>query len=153
MTAPLNDNNTLLVLYGMGQPLYSSRNLTQTFTMIAAAKKFARTVNGSMMDLSYEEFRLFATDITCTDVEAPSLDGIYVGMMIEVDCAFELSYPTGGQPSRWVVDGSERVEGDYTFYRPRLGCVVIDYDFSFAEYQADYTWKLSLEESGLPMES
>lgn len=143
--------NTLLVLYDMGQPLYAARGLIQTVSPIAAAKNTSRSINGVAMDLSYDQFKLYASEITCTDFETPSLDGVWPGQVIGVDCVFELSYVTSTEgPSRPVVTGSERTDGDITFYRPHLEMMVVEFESGFSEYEAEYSWKLSLEETELP---
>lgn len=147
MTLPAT--NTLLVLYDMGQPLYAARGLTQTLTPIAAAKNISRSINGRSMDLSYSQFQLYSSEITCTDFETMSLDGVWPGKIITVDCTCELSYLTSTDgPSRNVVDDSERVDGEFTYYRPRLEMIITDFDEQFAEWEAEYSWKLSLEETG-----
>jgi hypothetical protein len=74
---------------------------------------------------------------------------MWPGQELTVDCACELSYPTTtGSPQRAVVPGFARVEGDYTFYRPRLTMLVVDF---YLEATADeegtvQSWRLELEE-------
>ncbi len=144
-----NANNTLLVLYGLGQPLYSARGLSQTLTPIPGATNLARSINGDAMDLSYDQFRKYASTISCTDVETPSLDGIWPGMFVTVECVCELSYmSSGGTPERYAVSGSTRMDdgSGITFYRPILDMQIIGLDVNCDEYKDAYQWTLSLEE-------
>lgn len=149
MSAVTNATHSLLVLYYMGQPLYSSRGLTQTYQPIAAANNVSRSINGNAMDLSYEQFHLYSSEITCTDFDSPSLDGVWPGMFISVDCTFELSYITAlGSPQRNAVAESSVARGDFTHYRPHMEFVVVDFSVGHDEYQDSYNWRLSLEEAG-----
>lgn len=137
---------TVLVLSVNGVPLYSARGLTQTLQPIDAAHVTRRTINGTLVDLSVDKFHKYSSKISCTDVEAPALNGIMPGMPITVDCAAELVYPTGGSPTRTVISGSARVVGAYTIYRPRLQMMVIGLSESLAEYAREVQWELDLEE-------
>ena len=145
---PIPATKTLLVISGAsGIPLYSARGLTQVLTPIEASSQIERSINGEVMDLSHPQFRKYDSEISCTDVETPALDGVWPGMEVEVECVAELSYPTsGGSPQREVVSGSSRVEGDFTFYRPVLQMVVVSFDIQLEEYAADYQWTLRLTE-------
>lgn len=144
-------NETLLAISGPGVSPYSARGLTQSLEPIAAAASMRRTINGALRDLSQPQFRKYQSTISCADQVAPALDGIWPGMILVVDCVAELSYKTGGSPSRPVasVDSSEdatRTDGGYTFYRPRLTMRVVNYTESNDEYGATVTWSLQLEE-------
>jgi hypothetical protein len=138
---------TLLVISGPGMPTYAARGLTQTLDPIDAAGAIARTVNGGLIDLSPVQMRKYKSTISCTDVEAPALDGVWPGMPVTVDCVSELGYLTaGGSPQRTVVTGSSRTAGVWTWYRPRLDMMVISYSTSTDEYGAAIGWSLELEE-------
>jgi hypothetical protein len=134
-------NETLLVLS------YSARGLTQTLEPIQAAANNRRSINGKLKDLSQVQFRKYSSTISCADQLAPALDGIWPGQLLTVDCVAELSYKTaGGSPSRTVVTSSSRVEGAYTYYRPRLTMRVMAYSESEDEYGRVVQWSLQLEE-------
>jgi hypothetical protein len=140
---------TLLVLLSNGVPLYSARNLDQTLDPIKAVAAPRRTVNGLLVDLAVDKFKKYESVITCSDVEAPAFDGVFQGMKVTVDCVAELVYRTvGGAPSRPVVDGSERVVGAFTIYRPRLMMMVTGVQQSINEYGRRVKWSLTLEETG-----
>ena len=144
----MTTDSTLLVLSGIGIPPYSARGLTQTLAPIAAAASLRRTVNGALVDLSASQFRKYASTITCTDQQAPALDGIWPGAVVVVDCVAELAYAldlvsTAG-PEREVV--ASREEGDWVFYRPRLTMRVTGFEVSRDEWGAAVGWKLDLEE-------
>lgn len=138
---------TLLVISGAGVQPYSARGLSQTLDPIGQATNARRTVNGALKDLSFDGFRKFKSTISCNDQTAPAFDGVWPGQTITVDCVKELCYKTaGGSPSRTVVSGSSRVEGDYTFYRPQITFMVMAYSASEEEYTASAPWSLTLEE-------
>ena len=145
--ATLPASNTLLVISGPGIPLYAARGLTQTLDPIDASAVTARTVNGTLIDLSPHQMRKYTSTISCTDVDAPALDDIWPGMALTVDCVAELGYLTAsGTPARTVVPGSSRVVGGYTYYRPRLEMLVTKYTASTDEYGAAISWSLELAE-------
>jgi len=152
MPTPTLPTNTLLVIYEVGQPLYASRGLTQTYQPIKQALQQSRSVNGVAMDLSAEQFRgLIDSEITCTDFQSPSLNGVKAGKIITVDCAFEYSYLTAtDSPAKSVVGGSTRIQGAFTFYRPSIVFMVVDFSVGFEEYKSEYAWKLALTEYGAP---
>lgn len=138
---------TVLVLDGMGVPPYSARGIKQTLAPISAAQQVRRTVNGELLDFSSSQFRKYQSTITCTDQQAPALNGIWPGQVLTVDCIFELAYETmTGGADRTVVPGSSREEDDFTFYRPRLTMRVILFETNKDEYGADCGWTLELEE-------
>jgi len=119
--------------------------------VIGEATQLERTVNGKLIDLAEEQFRLYATEITCTDQQAPALDAIWPGMIVVVGCPFEFAYVTsGGSPSRPVVGGTSRNTADgFTYYRPIMTFMVRSKEYAgFDEYKHEYQWKLSLEEVG-----
>jgi hypothetical protein len=146
------DNLTELRLDPIGVPPYSARNINQTLEPIDGAAQLARTVNGELIDLSDgETFRKYKSTISCTDQQMPALSGVWPGMELTVDCVVELSYLTaGGSPEREVAgtteDPATRIEGGFTFYRPRMTMRVVSYQANFTEWDADLAWQISLEE-------
>ena len=139
--------STLLVLTGIGIPDYSARGLDQTLEPIDATSQLRRSVNGDLIDLSNTALRKFKSTITCTDMDAPAVNGIWPGQSVTVDCVAELAYPTsGGSPDRPVVAGSSRVEGAFTFYRPQLTMLVASWRTTFDEWGAETGWRMELEE-------
>lgn len=138
---------TLLSFSGIGVPPYSARGLNQTLEPIDIAASMRRTVNGVLKDISFDGFHKYKTTIACTDQRVPAVDGVWPGKQIVVDCVQELCYLTaGGAPSRPVVSGSSRTEGDYTYYRPQLTMLVATFSTSKDEYGADVGWTMTLEE-------
>lgn len=140
-------DSTLLVLSGEDLPPYAARGLTQDLAPIQAASALRRTINAVLTDISNPAFRKFQSTINCTDQQAPALQQLWPGQSVTVDCVAELCYKTaGGAPIRTVVEGSSHVEGDYTYYRPRLTMKVISHTISTDEYNAAVAWSLALEE-------
>jgi hypothetical protein len=138
---------TVLALSGMGVPPYSARGLGQSFQPIQQAAQPRRTVNGKLVNVSDDSFEKFATTISGADQRPPACDGVWPGKVVTVDCIFHLCYLTaGGSPSRTVVAGSSFIEGDFTFYRPQLQCMVISYSCTEDEWEAGNNWSLQLEE-------
>jgi hypothetical protein len=142
-----NEDESILVLTGMGLAPYSARGLSQSLEVIQAATVMRRTINGELIDLSRAAFRKYRSTITCTDMQAPALNGIWPGQVLTVDCVSELAYLTaGGSPERAVVPGSMRESGDFTVYRPRLTMRVVSFSEDTDEWQAQVGWSLELEE-------
>ncbi len=141
---------TLLVLEGIGVPLYSARGLKQTLILIDAAKQLRTTINGVLDDVSRSQFRKWKSTITCRDIEAPAFDGLAIGALVQVSCIQELVYPTSGLPSRAVVTDSSRTVGSFTIYRPLLDMRVTGFSLDQDEYGREVGWTLDLEELVVP---
>lgn len=139
--------DSLLVLAGIGVPHYSARGLSQTLEPIDGAAQLRRTVNGALVDLSYAPFRKYKSTLACQDQEPPAVDGIWPGQVISVDCVAELCCATAnGPPERPVVNGSQRIEGAFTFYRPVLTMRITGFSVSRDEYGSAVSWQMQLEE-------
>ena len=137
----------MLTLSGIGVPPYSARGASQTLEPIQAAQQMRRTINGELIDISRAEFRKYRSTISCVDQQPPAVDGVWPGQVLTVGCISELSYRTAGStPSRNIVAGSSRTEGDYTFYRPSLTMRVVSFSQDTDEYGAAISWSLQLEE-------
>ena len=106
-------------------------------------------MNGRLVNLSPTQFQKYKSKITCNDMRAPALDGVFSGALVTIDCVAELAYRTvGGTPQRTIVDSSSRVEGDFTYYRPRLDMMVITFATQEDEWGAAVSWSIDLEEVG-----
>lgn len=141
-------DDTLLTISGLGNFQYQARGLTQTLFVIKQTQQQVRDVNGILVDVSNPAFRKYGSKITCTDVDATPIDGLWPGMEVVVGCTCELAYPTGnsGSPYRAVVSGSSYVQGAYTFYRPELNMMILDIQRTFDEWKHDNGWEIDLEE-------
>ncbi|KLK91426.1 hypothetical protein AA309_20240 [Microvirga vignae] len=139
-------NETVLSLSGMGVAPYSARGLTQTLTPIGQATSVRRTINGGLVDLSLAAFRKYRSTISGGDQRAPSVDGVWPGQIVTVDCISELAYPVGGTPQRTVVAGSSHEDGGFVYYRPRLQMMVVGFTATQDEWGATVKWQLELEE-------
>lgn len=128
-------------------PLYSARGLSQSLELIDGATIQEETINGELVDLSVPRFRKLRSVISANDVRPPSIDVIYPGLKVILECAFVLSYATsGGTPSRSVVAGSQFTEGNFTFYRPSILMMVGKMTGRLAEWEADYDWSIEFRE-------
>lgn len=148
MAAPL----TLLKLDPIGVPPYSARGIDQTLDPISLASDVDEDINGIAIDFSAPQFRKYKTEITCTDNEAPALSGVWPGQILTISCVQELGFLTAtGSPERPVVDGSLRVSGDFTYYRPILVMRVTGYSAGRPEWAGTINWKLSATELQVPV--
>jgi hypothetical protein len=133
-----------------GVPPYAARGLKGTLRPIDAAQGdtvVRRTVNGTLVDISAPQFRKYVLEASGEDQQPPALASMWPGMEFYVDCHVELAYPTGFiVPDRAAVPGSERVEGDYTFYCPSLLMVLKEFQIERSEWEAVYSWNIVLEE-------
>jgi hypothetical protein len=130
---------------------YAARGLTQTYAPLKSAGGAGNTwvrrdVNGVLRELVDTRFRKYKSTISCHDGETPCLDDAWIGVTVEVHCAFELNYVTGMMPARPEVSGSARTQGAFTYYRPVLQMMVTDVSASLPEWAALYDWKIELEE-------
>jgi hypothetical protein len=139
--------DSVLSITGLNIPPYSNRGANQTLEPIEQSKQTRRTINGVLRDLAMVEFQKFRSVISCEDQRPLAFNNIWPGKELIVDCIAELSYLTaGGSAARPVVPGSSYVEGDYTFYRPRLTMRLTEWTNAFDEYEASAPWSITLEE-------
>ncbi|WP_424363604.1 hypothetical protein [Methylocystis parvus] len=141
---------TILVVALSGQQIltpWSARGVTETLTPIEQNIPPRRNVNGALRDISFAAFQKYRIELTCKDVNAPALDGVWRGQSLLISCVHELSFRTaGGSPARPVVSGSTRVEGDFTYYRPQILAKVMDFSLGKDEWPADVSWRMILDE-------
>jgi hypothetical protein len=129
---------------------YSARALHGTLSPIEAGQgldKLARNVNGGLIDISAPQFRKYRLEVRGNDQAPPALDGLWVGMLVNVNSLVELGYQTAdGTPTRSPVAGSVRVEGDFTYYCPQFRMRVVHWHQERDEWDAAVAWSLELEE-------
>jgi len=146
MPALAADQDTLLVLSGMGVPRYSARGISQTLEPIAQAAHLERSINGQLIDFGYEPFRKYRTTITGNDQRPPAVDGVWPGKVITVECVVELAVAQSMPFERTPVEGSVYTEEGYTFYRPTLVMMVMAFSFDTDEWGSRVGWNLVAEE-------
>jgi hypothetical protein len=129
---------------------YSARALRGTLSPIDAVRgsdKLRRTVNGTLIDISAPQMRKYRLEVTGGDQAPPAVDGLWLGMQVTVNSHVELAYLTaGGSPFRTPVPGSERTDGDFTYYSPQFVMLIADMQIEREEWGAVVSWSLSLEE-------
>lgn len=137
----------------MSLPPYGARSLTQTLNPIngpggggGSSGLLRRSLRGRMIDLTSPIFHVYRSTVSYRDGTPPALDDSWIGEIVQVDCAIELAYVTGGSPKRTVVSGSTRVEGWLTYYRPSLIMMVSGIQQSFSEYEGLYNVTVDFEE-------
>jgi hypothetical protein len=139
--------STILRLDVVALSAYASRGMSQTLNPITQTADLRRTVNGDLVNFGDDVFQKFASTISGSDQRPPSIDGVWPGHELTVECMAELSYVTAeGAPTRYAVGGSSRVEGDLTFYRPVLEMMVIGFDQTYDEWASVWQWSITLEE-------
>jgi hypothetical protein len=146
---PITANSfTVLRMVGVGVPPYSARGVKQSLAVIDQASQMRRTVNGTLIDISFSGFRKYKSTISGTDQRPPNFDGKWPGLTVVVDCIAELSYtPDEGEtPQRTVVPGSDTTEGAHVTYRPRLTMKIVALSIDEDEYGASIAWSMDLEE-------
>lgn len=148
--APLSGAFTPLVL-----PPYAGRQINQSLDPITSigggggdvmGTLIQRDINGDVMDLTYPQFRKYASVVTCRDQVPPSFNAAWHGLICQVDCIPEWNYLTGGTAERPAVAGSERTDGPVTFYRPSLLMIVAGLAYSQEEYSGLYNWRIVFQE-------
>jgi hypothetical protein len=140
------NQDTLLVLAGMGVPRYSARAITQTLEPIQEAAHIERSINGGLIDFGYSPFRKYKTTITGNDQRPPAVEGVWPGKIITVDCVAELSVVESMPLERPAVPGSQYTEEGYVFYRPQLTMMVFSFSMDADEWKAGVGWSLEAEE-------
>jgi hypothetical protein len=142
---------TLLAFAELSLPEAAARGISQSLKPIDEAADIATTINGEAIDLSDVNFRKYQSTISCTDMRTMTRAGLWPGMILTVDCICELYYATaGGSPDRTVVSGSTRVEGDRTYFRPRLTMMLVEISGADDEFAADTAWEMHLIEVAAP---
>jgi hypothetical protein len=148
--APTALEITFDLVAGPGVNPYSARGLRGTLSPIDAARgtdKLARTVNGGLIDISAPQMRKYKLEVSGNDYAPPALDGLWVGMIVNVNSHVELAVLTAtGTTSRPPVTGSLRTEGDYTYYCPSFQMRVVEYQVDREEWEQSVSWSLGLEE-------
>lgn len=131
-------------------PEYSARGLKGTLAPIDMAQgdsRLARTVNGTLISIAAPQMRKYRLEAAGEDMDPPALDGLWVGMQVLVYCHVELGRHTAaGILGRDAVPDSVRTEGAFTFYRPSLVMLVVEYQTERSEWEDRVSWSLTLEE-------
>lgn len=94
---------TLMALDGISFGDYAIRGITMTLEPIDTAA-IRRTINGNLRDFTAPQFRKYAVSISCEDVDAPDLAGIWKGMPVTVTCIPALSGASENPTAQLVLD-------------------------------------------------
>lgn len=165
-------DETVLKLGNLYFPVGAARGISQTIDLVSNGE-LRRTVNGDLKDITRQQNRKFISSISCSDTESPTIQGIWKGTQLVVECIQpfrQLIDPAGlvGNLIRTPVTGSvfgRAANNDKvlptsvvglvaTFptnvvmveYRPILTMMVSDISEDKDEYGAVEAWSLSLEE-------
>lgn len=122
-------NTTLLSIDGIDFSDYSTRGLSMNLEPIPIDSGLVRNVNGGLLDLTPEQFRKYQATISCTDQEAPSFKGVWIGKEVTVTCIPEVG-----------------VTNDTAGSVLTLVMLVTGWNTSRDEYAAETNWSLSLAE-------
>lgn len=77
---------TLLQISGIDLGNYSARGLTMTLAPIVSGQGLRRSINGTLLNLTAPQFQKYSGSISCTDQEAPALEGVWQGMPVTITC-------------------------------------------------------------------
>jgi len=151
MPLPLTPTGTNLVLYSpMGIPFYSARDLEQTLEAIGEKDQAERNINGNLVNLAIPGlFEKYSSTVTCTDMTAPMIGGIWQGQTLVMDCCCEIAYPSSVMtPPRPLATGtSVRDDGNGSkFIYPKLTVMLRKINQGFKEWPHTYNWSLAFEE-------
>ena len=141
---------TVLRLVGIGVMPYSAAGLKQTLEPIAEAQQIERTINGELLNLSYDAMQKYKSTISGSDVRGPAVDGVWPGKRVTVDCIATLSFDNNGSNTfqRTPVDYETAVwfEAGFCVYRPQLEMMVMSFTLDEDEYGSVVGWRMDLEE-------
>jgi len=165
-------DETDLVIGDLIFPAGSGRGITQSLEIIDNGE-LRRTVNGDLVDTTRAANRKFTSSISCSDMDTPTLAGIWKGSIVTVECITKLQQLVA--PAAAVVDlirtpvvDSIRgyssvgalvpvdsvIGAEVTFtgsvarveFLPIIEFMVETYSLDEDEYGAVTGWSLSLEE-------
>lgn len=152
----VHSSGSILVLYSpMGLPFYSSRDLDQTIEAIKEKDQSERNLNSNLVNLSIPGlFEKYITRITCTDMNAPMIGGVFQGAQVVIDCCCEIGFPASIADADvptlirpLATNTSIRNDGNGTKYiYPKLTCLMRGVSYGFKEYPHKYNWALNFEE-------
>lgn len=167
-------DETVLVIGDLFFPVGAGRGITQTLTPLDNGR-LRRTVNGQLIDTTRAANRKFSSSITCTDMDSPSLAGVWKGTEFTIECIAELNQLVSPAADTvtlirnavpasifGITAGGDRIApssfDDETFeavfaedviavnFRPILDMRVTDFSIDEDEYGAETAWNLGLEE-------
>ncbi len=165
---------TNLILDISGFPPESARNCTQELKPVSNGE-FKRSVNGELMFLETTERRKYYSIISCTDVNTPIIDRLWVGSQLNIGCIqnlWQVIFPKEKKITliRPAVAGSvsavnnfgeqipfKLIDNDVELYqpyeekvfvsfRPWLTMQVINFSMITKEWDMEGGWRLELEE-------
>ncbi len=119
---------TLLQLDGINFGDFAIRGITMTLAPIDSAA-VRRTINGTLRDFTSPQHRKYAVSISCDDVDAPDLAGIWRGMPVTVTCIPALSGASENPTAALVLD-----------------CLVDSWSSERQEWEDISTWSINLVE-------
>lgn len=155
------NTDTDLVIVGRRIPAASMRGLKGDITPIANGV-IIEMLDGSMRDQTVEEARKFEISLSCEDVNAPPVWGLWVGSILEIDFPLIIAQPVGEEPLRPAAAGSvfytdaednlEVPEGDpraaWRNYKPHLRIMLSEpWKLGFDEWSASTTLSLKGREA------
>ena len=119
---------TLLSIDGITFPDAAVRGITATLRLDTNGS-LERDVNGNMVDLTLTAFRKYRASVSCSDFEAPDLDGIYKG--------------SGPHTVRLIpkLGVSDSTDGTLT-----LSMMVEEFEVSTHEWDTTVDWSIELVE-------
>ena len=121
----LDSSGTILELDGIDLADYSARGLTLQVAPLDTGP-LLRDVNGTLHDLSIEQFRKYSFTISCNDTTAPELTDVWKGKAVSITII-----PNTGL--------SADTDGERVF-----DCMLSSWETSTDEWGAMTSWSLTL---------
>lgn len=143
-----------LILNPIGISEWAQRGLIQTYEKHPFSYQEADTVNGEAINMAPPTFRKWITTITCTDMRAPPLHGIWGGQTLVLHCISPFNYkegtPEGKYERPYRTDHPPWSEDGFRLYYPIMDVEVQTFTSSDNKWQASINWQLVLKELRVP---
>ena len=167
-------SETNLILGISGLPPESARNCVQELSPIANGE-FKKSVNGELMFIETSERRKYKSVISCSDVNTPIIDKLWIGSQINVGCIqnlWQVIFPgetkiklirpavarsvsalnNFGEKIPFKLEDNELIlyqesnEKIFVCFRPWLTMLITNFSLKTNEWDMEGGWKLELEE-------
>lgn len=125
-------HTTLLRIDDITLSPYATRQIQVSVEPIAQASQVARDVNGTLFDLSLDQFRKYSVTISGADQESPILTSVWPGKAVSVSLI-----PNVGINE----DSTGDTSGEIT-----LNMLVVSWSNDVDEQEAEASWEISFEE-------
>lgn len=114
---------------------YAIRGMSATLTPISGGEdSLPRAIDGTLLDWTVPQFRKYAVTISCSDLDAPDLTGVWQGQLITVEFEPGLGVLTAGSTA---TDGTESLV---------INCMLDSWNVTRDDFGDETGWQLNLLE-------